>query len=133
RITPPEASRFDDSLFGLAPDEVFRAASLAPSAVVSYTTLSPLPRLRGAVCFSVALSVKTYLRVARVYLQRGTRIGKHGSFRISVPGSALELRGIVLCGVRTFLLRLASKAILRSSKIDWNVAFPGSNARQQDT
>ena len=32
-----------DSLFGLAPDGVFRAASLALRAVVSYTTFSPLP------------------------------------------------------------------------------------------
>lgn len=39
------------SLFGLAPDGVFRAASLALGAVGSYSTFSPLPRLPGAVCF----------------------------------------------------------------------------------
>jgi hypothetical protein len=48
-----------DSLFGLAPDGVFRAASLALRAVVSYTTFSPLPAFlrTPAVSFSVALSV----------------------------------------------------------------------------
>ena len=35
-------------LFGLAPDGVFRAASLALRAVGSYPTFSPLPRLPGA-------------------------------------------------------------------------------------
>jgi hypothetical protein len=50
--------------------------------------------------FSVALSVgTTHAVAARVYLQ-----------------SKLELRGIVLCGVRTFLPRLAPRAILRSSR-----------------
>ncbi len=46
-------------LFGLAPDEVYRAASVAGSAVSSYLTFSPLPRrkLRRGGMFSVALSV----------------------------------------------------------------------------
>ena len=48
-------------LFGLAPDGVFRASSISRRAVVSYTTFSPLPRLRcrsrGGL-FSVALSVE---------------------------------------------------------------------------
>src|SRR4030095_13563013 len=57
------------SLFGLAPDGVFRASSLALRAVRSYRTFSPLP----ACChtgglFSVALSVNAPLgSVARVY------------------------------------------------------------------
>src|SRR5271170_6210490 len=38
-------------LFGLAPDGVFRAASLALRAVRSYRTFSPSPGLRQAVCF----------------------------------------------------------------------------------
>src|SRR5690606_19891399 len=38
-------------LFGLAPDGVYLAASVASRAVGSYPTLSPLPRARGAGCF----------------------------------------------------------------------------------
>gem|GEM_PF-2594872 len=40
-------------LFGLAPDGVFRAPSIALGAVGSYSTFSPLPRFRrtAAVCF----------------------------------------------------------------------------------
>ena len=56
-------------LFGLAPDGVFRAASLALRAVGSYPTFSPLPRAcaRGGM-FSVALSVGTARAVTtRVY------------------------------------------------------------------
>ena len=37
-----------DSLFGLAPDGVFRAASLALHAVRSYRTFSPLPHQADA-------------------------------------------------------------------------------------
>ena len=47
-------------LFGLAPDGVFRAASLALRAVRSYRTFSPSPlACAGGCLFSVALSVKT--------------------------------------------------------------------------
>jgi hypothetical protein len=38
-------------LFGLAPCGVFPATAIAGGAVRSYRTFSPLPRLRGAVCF----------------------------------------------------------------------------------
>ena len=43
-------------LFGLAPRGVFPAIRIAPDAVRSYRTISPLPRRRGGI-FSVALSV----------------------------------------------------------------------------
>ena len=63
RTTGPETAwRFPSapSLFGLAPDGVYRAAPVTGSAVGSYPTLSPLPRRHmgpkdrsagGAVCF----------------------------------------------------------------------------------
>ena len=58
--------------------------------------------------FSVALSVGTIRTVtARVYLKR----------------NRLELRGIALCGVRTFLPRLAPEAILRPSKTTLKIAL----------
>ena len=38
-------------LFGLSARGVYRAVPLTRNAVVSYTTLSPLPRQVGAVCF----------------------------------------------------------------------------------
>ena len=103
-----------DSLFGLAPDGVFRAASLALRAVVSYTTFSPLPAVLAKRrrfdflwhCPSESLS----------------------TFRPRVSQSnGLELRGIAPFGVRTFLCRPVSTlrsmatgdgpaAILRPSK-----------------
>ena len=43
-------------LFGLAPRGVCTAVRIAPDAVRSYRTISPLPRFRGGI-FSVALSV----------------------------------------------------------------------------
>ena len=43
-------------LFGLAPRGVYPAIRIAPDAVRSYRTISPLPRFRGGI-FSVALSV----------------------------------------------------------------------------
>src|ERR1051325_3712284 len=59
------------SLFGLAPDGVFRASSLALRAVRSYRTFSPLPACcHAGGLFSVALSVNAPLgSAARVYLQ----------------------------------------------------------------
>jgi len=58
-------------LFGLAPDGVFRAASLALRAVGSYPTFSPLPAAETSTAggiFSVALSVGKPLDfAARVY------------------------------------------------------------------
>ena len=46
RISPKWSGQLRGPLFGLAPGGVFRAASLALSAVVSYTTFSPLPKSR---------------------------------------------------------------------------------------
>ena len=107
------------SLFGLAPDGVFRASALALGAVGSYPTFSPLPAL---------------LAKRRRYLLCGTfrrHASRHGLPRVSVSRPSCvglrRLRGIAPCGVRTFLLpRIApGKAILRPSKIKHNVGpFP---------
>ena len=45
-----------DSLFGLAPNGVYRAPSITLGAVGSYPTFSPLPGKPGGL-FSVALAV----------------------------------------------------------------------------
>src|SRR5260221_14171155 len=59
-------------LFGLAPDGVFRAASLALRAVVSYTTFSPLPHQTdcGGLIFCGTFRRKAFRLSARVYLNR---------------------------------------------------------------
>src|SRR5262249_44465793 len=72
RTTPP-------LLFGLAPRGVFPAGRIAPVAVRSYRTISPLPRERGGI-FSVALSVEGAL-----------------------SASPRLLAGTLSCGDRTFL------------------------------
>jgi len=54
RATPP-------LLFGLAPRGVYPAGRIAPAAVRSYRTFSPLPRLGRGGMFSVALSVNPAL------------------------------------------------------------------------
>ena len=56
----PEAGRFEGPLFGLAPDGVFRASSIALGAVGSYPAFSPLPQTHSYCggLFSVALSVE---------------------------------------------------------------------------
>ena len=101
-----------DSLFGLAPDGVFRAVSLALHAVRSYRTFSPSPRrgsrkLRRAVCFLWHCPSE---RLAAI--------------RPSVSQSyGLELRGVVPYGVRTFLPRLAPGAILHPSKTGSSIIY----------
>ena len=63
---------------------------------------------------------------------RNSKCGSRKKFRD--PRSEFRvgrLRGIVPCGVRTFLLRLAPKAILRSSKISVKVTFLCGYARSQ--
>ncbi len=103
-----------DSLFGLAPDGVFRAVLLALHAVRSYRTFSPSPRRgsrepRRAVCFLWHCPSE---RLAAI--------------RPSVSQSyGLELRGVVPCGVRTFLPRQAPGAILHPSKTGRSIAQPG--------
>ena len=74
------------SLFGLAPNGVYRAPAIALGAVGSYPTFSPLPGEPGGL-FSVALAVDDALR--------------HHLPRASRPEDGL--RGIAPCGVRTFL------------------------------
>ena len=83
-----------DSLFGLAPDGVFRAASLALRAVRSYRTFSPLPaplakrRRFDFLWHCPSKSLSTFRP------------------RVSQPNEP-ELRGIAPFGVRTFLPRPA--------------------------
>jgi hypothetical protein len=61
------AGRSGGFLFGLAPDGVFRAASLTLRAVRSYRTFSPSPPVRAGGClFSVALSVEVFVPRPRV-------------------------------------------------------------------
>ena len=76
------------SLFGLAPDGVFRAASLALRAVRPYRTFSPLPMrlLEPAVCF--------------LWHCPSMNLPVH---RPRVSPAKPELRGIAPFGVRTFL------------------------------
>ena len=103
-----------DPLFGLAPDGVFRAALLALRAVRSYRTFSPLPPAcaDGGLIFCGTFRRKVFQLPARVYLR-----------------SKPELRGIAPCGVRTFLFRLAPKAILRPSKTIARITDAGKISR----
>jgi len=60
-------------LFGLAPDEVFRAADIAVGAVGSYPAFSPLPAPEADEAgglFSVALSVNPTLHRAALACER---------------------------------------------------------------
>ena len=95
-----------DSLFGLAPDGVFRAVPLARDAVVSYTTFSPLPHQTdcGGLIFCGTVRRKVFQSSARVY-----------------PRRLSGLRGIAPFGVRTFLSRLAPEAVLRPSKTNFTI------------
>ena len=80
-------------LFGLAPNGVYRAASLTLGAVGSYPTFSPLPRPKPW-----------------RFIFCGTF--RQSSSRINCPRiSPAEpgLRGIASCGVRTFLSRYKRK------------------------
>ena len=99
-----------DSLFGLAPDGVFRAVLLALHAVRSYRTFSPSPHHgsrepRRAVCFLWHCPSEPLAE----FLPRVSQ--SYG------PG----LRGVAPYGVRTFLPRLAPGAILRPSKTAANI------------
>ena len=90
-----------DSLFGLAPDGVFRAASLTLRAVRSYRTFSPSPRFApGLSIFCGTFRRKFCLPPACIALECDVK----------------RLRGIAPSGVRTFLFWLTPKAILCPSK-----------------
>ena len=85
------------SLFCLAPDWVCPASFVTSGAVGSYPTISPLPRVplsetRGGI-FSATLSVTP-----------------------SLPDAPPLSRGILPCGVRTFLSSFARQANARTSK-----------------
>lgn len=95
-------------LFGLAPDGVFRAASLALRAVGSYPTFSPLPIGN----FRFEIRNCNWRSVFCGTIRRDS--SRHRRPRVSLAEP--ELRGIALCGVRTFLPRLMPRAILRSSR-----------------
>jgi len=78
------------SLFGLAPEGVYRAAHVTADAVRSYRTLSPLPATgtnpeTSAVCFLL---------------------------HFPSTHAAQALPGLLPCGARTFLRRLAATAIV---------------------
>ena len=105
-------------LFGLAPDGVFRASSIALGAVGSYPAFSPLPPTYSSSggIFSVALSVE---RSFRTFLPRLSHPYKH------------ELRGIAPYGARTFLPGFAPKAILRPSKIAINLPETNGDYKPQ--
>ena len=66
------------SLFGLAPDGVFRASSLALRAVRSYRTFSPLPPACavGGLIFCGTIRRKVFQLSARVYLCFATVIDR---------------------------------------------------------
>jgi hypothetical protein len=71
-------------------------------------------------------------RFARVYLPSAERETWSAEIQFRVPRSEFrvgKLRGIALCGVRTFLSRLAPAAILHLSKIDANLRRPTTGAR----
>ena len=78
-------------LFGLAPDGVFRAASLALRAVVSYTTFSPLPHRTdcGGLIFCGTFRRKAFRLFARVYLRpnRSYAASRPMVFGLSSSGS----------------------------------------------
>ena len=77
------------SLFGLAPDGVYRAPSITLGAVGSYPTFSPLPGKPGGL-FSAALAVGDALkrRLPRVSRPRGTgyAASRPAEFGLSSPG-----------------------------------------------
>ena len=88
--------------FGLAPDGVFRAVSLALHAVRFYRTFSPLPTAcaAGGLIFCGTIRRPVFQLTTCVYPSRYK------------PG----LRSIAPYGVRTFLPGLAPGAILRPAK-----------------
>ena len=89
---------FMGSLFGLAPDGVFRAVLFTQNAVVSYTTFSPLP---GRIPDFAGADLRRYIlcgtirwnalkRFSRVYLRRNR---SYAASRPAVFGlSSLNLR-----------------------------------------
>src|SRR5271170_8414657 len=78
-------------LFGLAPDGVFRAASLALRAVRSYRTFSPLPSQtdNGGLIFCGTFRRKVFQLSARVYLRpnRSYAASRPMVFGLSSSGS----------------------------------------------
>jgi len=113
-----------DSLFGLAPDGVFRASLLALRAVRSYRTFSPLPTV-AAVCnrrtFSGAHRAPLQFRRFDFLWHCPSKSLSTFRPRVSRPNKP-GLRGTAPFGVRTFLSRLAPEAVLRPSKTMSNLA-----------
>jgi len=107
------SGQLQGSLFGLAPDGVFRASKLKPGAVGSYSTFSPLPGLMQALAWAVCFLWHC----------------PSGCLTASLPACIRQLlpglRGIAPFGVRTFLLPRVTpeKAILRLSKIAHSIPW----------
>ena len=99
-----------DSLFGLAPDGVFRAVPLTRDAVRSYRTFSPLPPACavGGLIFCGTIRRKVFQLSARVYP------GRTG------PGYAAS-RPLVF-GLSSPVPQCGTEAILRPSKTIGNLA-----------
>ena len=96
-------------LFGLAPDGVFRAASLALGAVRSYHTFSPLPltEINGGLS-SVALSVEKSSNFSPTYIPYpAAKVTRHRALWCSDFPPPFHFRG--------------TEAILRPSKISRNL------------
>ncbi len=124
------------SLFGLAPDGVFRAASLALRAVRSYRTFSPLPALKrnaGGLIFCGTVRRTPALArrgTARVYLNRtglSYAASRPSVFGLSSPlfPAAGSLPAVAACETsKTDFQRAAGKsgAILRPSKTAGKIA-----------
>jgi hypothetical protein len=91
------ARKLAPSLFGLAPGGVCRAAGVAPSAVRSYRTVSPLPRpnaTRRGGLFSVALSLDSHPPdVIRHRLSAEPGLSSPATFRFSPERPSDRLTG----------------------------------------
>jgi hypothetical protein len=115
-----------DSLFGLAPDGVFRAVPLTRDAVRSYRTFSPLPTV-AAVCdrrIFPALTKRRYNFGGLIFCGTVRRKASRLSARV-YPRKLPGLRGIAPSGVRTFLPVFSNEAILHPSKTMANLAAKG--------
>jgi hypothetical protein len=104
-------------LFGLAPDGVFRAATLA--------------RARGGLLHHLfTLAASNRQRRSDFLWHFPSENLSISRLRVSQPNK-LELRSIAPCGVRTFLPRLAPEAILRPSKTSVKLYEPAPFLKRQ--
>ena len=111
-----------DSLFGLAPNGVYRAPSITLGAVGSYPTFSPLPGEPGGL-FSAALAVGDALkrRLPRVPRPQGAGYAAScpAEFGLSSPGKpAATLRPLGLEARRQATASLPHKQVAWPSAVD---------------